>query len=58
MSVVRTRLVLYKKLSDNLVQEKIRLESCSMQQKEVENLALVGRMGKARKKNHVQVINI
>lgn len=40
----------FAKLWDNLVQEEIRLETCIVQQKEVEEVALVGRTKKGSKK--------
>jgi hypothetical protein len=40
------------KLWDDLVQEEIKLESCSVQQEEVEEVSLVGRTKKGSKKGY------
>jgi hypothetical protein len=46
------KLPTFDKLWDDFVQEEIRLESCSVKKREVEDLALIGRMRKGNKKGH------
>jgi hypothetical protein len=48
---VHQHLPIYEKLWDNIVQEVTRLLSCSVKQKQVEDLTIVGRMRKDARKD-------